>query len=278
MTLLLETLAISACMILFSGLPLFSTAIRRYSGLFFLIGTGALTGILFLDLLPDLFEMGGTSTLWGVGIVWVVYSVFHLSHVKHHEEHHVHEVEAHLKPGLSSKEHRHSPWFFLTSMIGHCLASGVMLVASDGLTETNRAVASSFPGAINNGLHLGLVVSGINRTVFLALLAHKAYEALTVSSVLVESQGAEKSKKRVLLPIALYSLSLPVGVILTLAFRSYITQSIAVIAMSLAAGTLLGCLVHDFFIPSLAQIKSRRTDLVWIMFGFGLTQVMMRAL
>ena len=275
MTLLLETLAISMCMILFSGLPLFSATIRRYSGLFFLIGTGALTGILFLDLLPDLFEMGGSSTLWGVGIVWVVYSVFHLSHIKshekHHEEHHVHEVEA------RAHEHRHSPWFFLTSMIGHCLASGVMLVASDGLTETNRAVASSFPVAINNGL----LLSGINRTVFLALLAHKAYEALTVSSVLVENQGSQNiqnTKKRVLLPIALYSLSLPVGVILTLAFRSYITQSIAVIAMSLAAGTLLGCLVHDFFIPSLAQIKSRRTDLVWIMFGFGLTQVMMRAL
>lgn len=235
MTLLIETLTISVSMMLLSGLPLFSRTIRSYSKLFFLLGTGALSGILLFDLLPDLFEMGGSASLWGVGVVWTIYSLLHMSHLGHHK---------------SSDEHPKHTHFFLASMSGHCLASGILLVVSGGLA------------------------GGINRTVFLALLSHKAYEALTVSTILLERQN---SRQKAILSIALYSLSLPLGVILTYGFRSVITPSVALIATSLAAGTLLGCLFFDFFLPSLSHLKTRRLDFGWIVVGVALTQLMMRA-
>lgn len=250
MTLLVETLVISVCMLLLSALPIFSESVRRYSKLFFLLGTGALSGILLFDLIPDLFEMGGSFSLWGGGAVWVLYSILHLSHLKHHK------TAGDLGSGGHAHAHAHAgheknSYLFLGSMIGHCLASGVMLVASDGLAV------------------------GLNRTVFLALLSHKAYEALTVSSILIERQSDRKSA---LYSIAMYAASLPVGVILTYCCRSILTPSVALMATSLAAGTLLGCLMYDFLLPSLQHLKARRIDSAWILVGLILTQVMMRML
>jgi zinc transporter ZupT len=242
MSLLFETWIISAGMALLSGLPLFSRTIRSYSKLCFLLGTGALSGILFFDLLPDLYEMGGAKSLWGVGAVWALYSLFHLTSLGHHE---------HL-PEAAETGHSHDRGvaFFLASMSAHCLASGVLLVASEQLAPA------------------------INRTVFLALLSHKAYEALTVSSVLMERQ---KSRSQALLSIALYAISLPLGVVMTYAFRSVLTPGVALVATSLAAGTLLGCLIFDFFLPSLGYLKRRKRDFAWIAAGFAMTQILMRA-
>ncbi|MDR3608345.1 MAG: hypothetical protein P4M08_13325 [Oligoflexia bacterium] len=235
MTLLVETLIISVLMAALSALPLLSKTVRRYSKLFFLLGTGALAGLLAFDLLPDLFEMGGTSSLWWVGLVWIAYSFFHLSHLGHH----------------ASREHSGVPIFFLASMISHCLASGLLLVASEGLT------------------------SGIHRTVFFALLAHKTYEALTVSSVLMER---EKSRRHSIFSITAYALALPAGVLAALSFRSALTPSVALIATSLAAGTLLGCLIFDFLLPSYFHLKERKQNLAWIILGLALTQIAMRAI
>ena len=74
------------------------------------------------------------------------------------------------------------------------------------------------------------------------------------------------------------TLSFPAGVVLTLAYRSVFTQSIALVATSLAVGSLLGCLMFDFLIPSVSQIRNRRYDLGWIAAGLILTQFVMRAL
>lgn len=231
-TLLVETLLISACMLFFSGLPLLSESVRRHHKLFFLVGTGALGGILFFDLLPDLVGLGGAPSLWSVGAVWILYSIFHFSHLGHHHD---------------GTQHATLP--FLFSMIAHCLASGLLLATSDGVSQ------------------------GLNRSVFLALIAHKAYEAMTVSSVLLEKQ---KMRVRALLSILAYSLALPIGVLLTYFFRAQFTPKIALIAMSLAAGTLLGCLLFDFVIPSLGHVRNRRLDVAWIIAGLTLTQLIMR--
>jgi zinc transporter ZupT len=120
---------------------------------------------------------------------------------------------------------------------------------------------------ISNGL-----AGGIGRTVFFALIAHKAYESLTVSSVLIEKL---KSTRATFWAITAYSLSLPVGVILTLLFKANLTQNVALLATSLAVGTLLGCLIFDFLLPSLAQIGKKRMDLAWIAVGLVVTQLMM---
>jgi zinc transporter ZupT len=246
MTLLVETLSISVTMILLSALPLFSETIRRHSKFFFLLGTGALSGILLFDLLPDLFEMGGLSSLWGMGVVWIVYSAFHLSHLHHHESSEEHSEIAHAHTDRESHI-----YLFLSSMIGHCIASGVLLVTSEGLT------------------------AGLNRTVFWALLSHKAYESLTVSSILIERQS---KTRKALIALAIYAGSLPTGVLLTYRYRSSLTPSIALLVTSLAAGTLLGCLMYDFILPSFAHLKRRRLDSIWILMGLIMTQLMMRVL
>lgn len=245
MSLALETACISLCIAVLSSVPLFLSAARTHAKLFFLLGTGALSGILVFDLIPDLFELGGSSSLWGVGVVWLFYSLLHMTHLKHHN----HASKTH---GNEHQHHSHgSSSFFLLSMVAHCMASGMLLAASQNLAQ------------------------GLSRTVFWALLAHKAYEALTVSSVLLEK---EHSRARTIASIILYSASLPAGVVLTYTFRSYLTPFIAMLITSLAAGTLLGCLIFDFLLPSLTRMKNRRLDIAWILAGLLVTQALMRAL
>ena len=254
MSLLLETSIISACILLLSLVPLFLPVARRYSKFFYLLGTGALSGILAFDLIPDLFDIGGSKSLIGVAAVWFLYSLLHMSHLGHHGKKSV--AGAHDQHDDDAHEHHHhgsggNTYVFLGSMVAHCIASGVMLVAAPGLGD------------------------GFNRTVFWALLAHKAYEALTVSSVLIEK---EHSRLRTVVSVLVYSASLPLGVVLTYGFRTALTPFVAMLITSLAAGTLMGCLIFDFLIPSISQMKNRKTEIGWILVGLGITQVMMRML
>jgi zinc transporter ZupT len=243
MNILTETFLISILMLLLCLIPLYSESIRRYSKLIYLLGTGALAGILLFDLLPDLFEIGGRSTLFGVAIVWIIYSLAHLIHMKHHKS----------EADLSHHTHVHaqSNTFFLSSMIGHCVASGMLLVISDG-----------FSGELS-------------RTIFWALLAHKSYESLIVSSVLIKNNF---SRKQFISSIFVYSLSMPFGVVLASNYKNTINANTALLITSLAAGTLAGCLVFDFLLPSLSQVRSRWKAATWILVGLGLTQVFMKAI
>ena len=246
--LLTETLIISLGMAAVSAIPLFSHTVRKFSSLFYLLGTGALSGILFFDLLPDLFELGGKTSLWSVGVVWVIYSLIHVFHLRHHGHEHGSEIE---KAVHNHHGHGENSSFFLFSMVSHCFASGILLVTSEEFS------------------------TGLNRSIFLALLAHKLYESLTVSTVLIEKQ---KSHTKSIFSIGFYSLSLPLGVGFTILFRAYLTPQIALFATSLAAGTLLGCLIFDFLIPSIAQVRKRWTTLGWIAAGLLSAQFLMKAL
>jgi zinc transporter ZupT len=236
----LEIFFISTCMFGLCLIPLYSESIRKYSQFFYLLGTGALAGILIFDLIPDLFEIGGRPSLYGVAIVWLVYSIIHLVHLKHHKNH-----------DLDSHAHGEGSALFLTSMIGHCVASGMLLVVSE-----------SFSGSLN-------------RTIFWALFAHKSYESLTVSSVLIRKQF---SRARFMAAIFAYSIAMPVGVVLATTFRASITMHAAFLITSLAAGTLAGCLVFDFLIPSLNLVKSPRKAITWILVGLSITQIFMKTI
>lgn len=241
MDLTTETLILSLGMALFCALPLVSAKVRQHSKTFFLIGTGAMFGICFFDLVPDVFELGGGKSLWVAGAVWVGYSLLHVFHIGHH--HHDHE-------GGSGESQKMSP-LFLFSIMGHCFASGMLLAVSQGLSAK------------------------IADTVFMALLAHKGYESLTVSSLLVE-QGQSKRVK--VGTIALYALSLPAGVLATVMFSDHLAQGVAVVISSIAVGTLLGCLIFDFLLPSLVHLKRQRYQAAWIFLGLVLTQMIMRKL
>jgi zinc transporter ZupT len=254
-----QTLLLAVCMALFSVLPLLSATVRRHSRDLFLIGTGALFGICFFDLVPDVFELGGGSSLVIVGAVWLLYSVIHLFHLQHH--HHPDQGAAHAK-AHHEEPHEHDPEamqhhgfsLFFGSLVAHCLASGMLLTVSQSFSER------------------------IAHTVFLALLAHKTYESLLLSSILVEQHRSRAQQAGL---IAVYSLALPVGAYLTQLFQEDVTQKVAVVISSIAVGTLLGCLIFDFLLPSIRQLRGQRLALPragWILFGLGLTRIVMAQL
>jgi zinc transporter ZupT len=169
----------------------------------------------------------------------------HIFHIGHH---HPDEGENHDHEHSGSG---HAPYLFLFSIIGHCFASGMLLAASKSLSAR---IASA---------------------VFIALVAHKGYESLTVSSVLLRQV---RSKAARITAIVVYSLSLPFGVAVTSFFRDQMSQEIAVFISSLAIGTLLGCLIFDFLLPSIRELKARRSQVGWLLLGLGLTQLMMKNL
>jgi len=238
MSLFTETLLISLCMIGLSALSLLSPYVRKQSKLLYLMGTGGLSGILIFHLLPDLKHMGGNRSLGYAGIVWAIYSLFHFLHLRNH------------KNGGSGHDHsKHNITFFLISMISHCLASGMLLAISETFSI------------------------GIRHSIFGALLFHKIYESLTVASVLIEKQS---SRAKAIASISVYSISLPIGVILTSQYREVLTPEIAIFATSLAAGTLLGCLIFDFLIPSFHRLQNRGAAIGWILAGLFTSQLIMR--
>ncbi len=248
MSILTETALISISMMSLCILPFYIQNLRRYSKFFYLLGTGALAGILFFDLIPDLFEMGGIHTLWGVAAVWLLYSLLHLYHLKYHKPL-SHSSIAESIENSFGHSHGQSISFFMASMFAHCLASGMLLVISEGYAGS------------------------ITKTLFWALFAHKAYESLTVSSVLLEKKTSPKS---FFIAISLYSISMPLGVLLTLLFKKSVTENIAFLVTSLAAGTLLGCLIFDFLLPSFHSSRSRKHALTWIAVGLCMTQVFLK--
>jgi len=227
------TLAIGALCVL----PLISRRVRSHSGVLVLTGTGAMLGICLFDLLPDVFEMGGVKGIVLTVAIWAVYSLMHVFHL---DQHHQQSYEgAVVTP---------SPFFFF-SITGHCFASGMLLTVSRSYSE----------------------ILSVN--VYAALLIHKAYEALTVSSILV---GNSKSRLGNVGIIGAYTLSFPLGVGLATLLGETRGQVVALGIGGVAVGTLLGCLIFDFLIPSFYQLKQRRSHLAWIALGLLLTQVIMK--
>jgi zinc transporter ZupT len=188
--------------------------------------------------LPDVFEIGGVNGIVLTVLIWAVYSLLHVFHL---DQHHFQAYEgAVVTP---------SPFFFY-SIIGHCLASGMLLTVSRSYSET------------------------LSVNVYAALLIHKAYEALTVSSILV---GNGKSRARSFGIISAYSLSFPVGVFLAIALGTSAGRTVALMISALAVGTLLGCLIFDFLIPSFTRLRQNRSHVAWIALGLLLTQIVMKS-
>ena len=202
-------------------------------------------GICFFDLVPETYEMGGVESAFIMFGVWIAYSAVHSFHLFHH--HHDPESAAHESTFQSARGF----YFFLGPLIAHGLASGMLLAIS-------HDVSTHMAG-----------------TVFAALIAHKAYESLLLASILVALPRTQRWK---LFMIALYALALPIGTLMALSFRQLIDHRAATWISSIAVGTLLGCLVFDFMLPSLRQLKQRggRTSaLLWMCAGLVLTRLFM---
>lgn len=232
---------------LFSALPAILPKVDHFSRSLFLIGTGAITGLCLFDLLPDAYELGGANALYVIGGVWLLYSLGHYFHIGHHHlENDPTHIDIHPHGGV---------WVFFVSIFTHCFSSGMLL-----------AVTRQFSDKIAG-------------TVFVALAAHKGYEALMVSTVL--SQRVSHRRKRLAM-VGLYSLALPLGVLTTLVLQKFFHESwstqVAVLVSSVALGTLLGCVVFDFLIPSLHHLRKSRLALGWIAAGLILTQIIVKRL
>jgi zinc transporter ZupT len=235
--LITETIVVTLAIGALCVLPLISKRVRSQSGVLVLMGTGAMLGLCLFDLIPDVFEMGGVKGLVLTVAIWAFYSLLHVFHL---DQHHTQDCEgAVVTP---------SPFFFV-SITGHCFASGMLLTVSRGFSES------------------------LSGNVYAALLIHKAYEALTVSSILV---GNGRSKLGNAAVIGTYTLSFPLGVGLAMLLGDSKGQYIALAISGIAVGTLLGCLIFDFLIPSFIQLKQRRSHIGWIALGMLLTQLVMK--
>ena len=240
--------------------PRFSKRVEAHSKILLLIGTGGLISLYFADLLPDVVELGGKPSLGIILLVWLAYSYLHTFNIKHHEEHdrgdhacsgdtaHVHVP----LPSHNDDHHSGSSGVLLASMISHCFSSGMLLFVSH---ELSSKVAAS---------------------VFLALIGHKGYEAISVSVVL--SQRTKDIKKFMIYAIA-YASSFPVGVLVTAALTRVlgpelspaVVKTAVVVVASVAVGSLASCMIHDFLLPSLRHVRAKKTEAVWMLVGVGLT-------
>src|SRR5271154_7178157 len=90
-----QTILISGMMALCFAAPRFSRKVARHSKILLLIGTGGLVSLYFGDLLPDVLELGGLSSLAIIVAVWLTYSYFHTAHVHSHGEQEGHNHDGH---------------------------------------------------------------------------------------------------------------------------------------------------------------------------------------
>jgi zinc transporter ZupT len=227
MSLVLAAVLVSLVIALCCALPWLFPRVRGYARPLLLVGTSVLLGFLVFDLIPEMVEMGGTSSLFLVLASAGGFTLLHALGDRGHAHAHEHdEVPSH---GVT---------FLLGSMALHCFAGGMLLVSA---YEISARMA------------LG---------VFLSLVAHKAFEAVSVSSVLLERSHSPRTVVRGSL---LYVLSFPAGVLLTEGARKLFFEGvsrseierIALVLTAIAIGSLFGCLIQDFLLPLLREFRGR---------------------
>ena len=167
-------------------------------------------GICFFDLVPDVFELGGNSSLYVMGAVWLLYSVMHILHLGHHH----HEDE-------DSETHPTSKFlFFVASLVAHCFAGRDAVDRVLWPLQADRADC----------------VCGLG--------GPQDYESLLLSSILLSQRRLGLLWRNGV--IGVYALALPAGAAVTVFFQGAINQQVAIWISSIAVGTLLGCLIFDF--------------------------------
>jgi zinc transporter ZupT len=226
------TLAITTVIIICIILPFVSKHVKDYSTHLFLLGTGAMIGLCLFDLIPDLFSMGGYTSIYVIIFISIIYYVIHSFHICHHE----------YNSSLGSSAFL----FLIGSLVAHNFASGMLLTISYDFSKN------------------------IATTVFLALLAHKGYEALMLSSIVLKEATSNLKKNIFLLS---YISAFPAGVLLTFLLHENFSERLAIIISSVAVGTLISCLIFDFLVPSIKYLKHKRLHVLWLIAGFFLTQI-----
>ena len=195
-------------------LPLLTRWSHRNLHVALALSTGVFLGAVFLHMLPalptelpggDHGHVGeeaahghGSMAIWGAVLVGVlaVY-LFEALVFRTHDHDELHR-------------HRAVGWATLVGLTIHSLTTGFGLAAAG--------------------------MEGVAAPVFVAIIAHKAFEAFSLTSVF---RLAEFPTKRIVVLVSLFALATPLGVVAGEAVLHSVSEAAVVIALALAAGTFL---------------------------------------
>lgn len=230
-------IGITVLMSLGCGLPAFVARMRTPSRTLLLLSTGGLVALFGGELIPEVLQKGGGISLGIILAVWFGFS--RIPGLHHHGSGHEHD----------GHDHEHSyPGLLVLSMGAHAIASGALLFTASNLSGAAADAA------------------------FGALLAHKGYEAISVSSLL---RDQVTSDRKYAFWTGLYLAAFPFGFSLAAITARLMggdlvpshVELAAVVLGSIAIGTLMSCVLHDFLMPSLRRVRERKLEAIWIALG-----------
>ena len=229
--LILYTVGIFAIAIVGALPPLFKKWTSRQLHLFIAFGAGVFLGAIFLHLLPDALANGTSNmasgmVLLGFLIILLVERTLLRSH------------KLHCDDGCL---HRHE-MVGITAFIGlsvHSLTAGFALGV--GMADPELALI-----------------------IFIAIIAHKATAAFSLSTIFCL---AEFSRKKTLSLILAFALMTPLGAIISLPFISSLKDISLAIPIGLTAGTFLYVATMDLLPEAFHSDKERVSTFVWLILG-----------
>ena len=229
--LILYTVVIFAVAIIGGIPPLFRKWSDRQLHLFIAFGAGVFLGAIFLHLLPDALSEGSVDTassmvLVGFVMILLVERIFFGSHKFHCGE---------------DCGHRHQ-------VVG--------IVALIGLSV--HSLTAGF------GLGVGMVEPELGMVIFIAIIAHKATAAFSLSTIF---QLADFSLKKTLGLILIFSIMTPLGAIISLPFIEKLRDVSLAIPTGITAGTFLYVATIDLVPEAFHSEKERSSSFVWLVFG-----------
>lgn len=211
--------------------PIFRKWNERQLHLFIAFGAGVFLGAIFLHLLPDTFsegsvDMASSMVLLGFVLILLVERIFFGSHKFHCGE---------------DCGHRHE-------VVG--------IVALIGLSV--HSLTAGF------GLGVGMVEPELGLVIFIAIIAHKATAAFSLSTIF---RLADFPIKKTLSLILLFSVMTPLGALISLPFIEKLRDVSLAIPTGITAGTFLYVATIDLVPEAFHSERERAASFVWLIFG-----------
>lgn len=229
--LILYTFGIFAIGIIGALPPLFKKWSDRQLHLFIAFGAGVFLGAIFLHLLPDAMAEGTSKTASGMVLLgFLIILLVERTLLRSHRLH-----------CGNACAHRHE-MVGITAFIGlsvHSLTAGFALGV--GITEPELALI-----------------------IFIAIIAHKATAAFSLSTMF---RLAEFSRKKTLSLILFFSLMTPLGALISLPFISSLSGLSLAIPTGLTAGTFLYVATLDLLPEAFHSDRERVSTFVWLILG-----------
>lgn len=229
--LILYTAGIFLVAIMGSLPPLFKKWSDRQLHLFIAFGAGVFLGAIFLHLLPDALsegpiDMASSMILLGFILILLAERILFGSHKFHCGE---------------DCGHRHQ-------VVG--------MVALIGLSV--HSITAGF------GLGVGMVEPELGLIIFIAIIAHKATAAFSLSTIF---QLAEFPLKKTLTLILLFSVMTPLGALISLPFIEKLREVSLAIPTGITAGTFLYVATIDLVPEAFHSDKERSLSFIWLILG-----------